>query len=436
MRKKLLIALSLIVVLGIGGLWLTHDGPPPDDEDMRLVRLDIPDEENAFTYFRLAGDALYWPGPTAEDRIHNILAGEDWDAEPEAEAQEDKIYIILYGKEWDAELVERVLAENKEMFKHRDKGLACSQMQVPKARYDGDSNYFIPWREVGRVSRLKSLRFAKSGEYDAAFDAAIKTIRFGHMVQGCRGSLIYYIYGATLKSMCLGSIRDMLPEATQSAQELSAMARALKNYRTKENDLAHMLRAEYESVSQFIDDFASGEGAARGYPLLESRIESLSWFSRGCFFLPNETKRLALEEYRSFIADLAKRRESLAPEMAIDLDDFLPVFYLARNGMGKELCKRMLPSSEKLFTLRWRSDVSLTATRLLIALKRYKMQTGKLPATLDALVPQYIDAIPADDFDGKPMRYSPEKKLIWSVGENLEDDGGDIAKDIIFEIEF
>ena len=64
------------------------------------------------------------------------------------------------------------------------------------------------------------------------------------------------------------------------------------------------------------------------------------------------------------------------------------------------------------------------------------MKTGKLPETLDALVPEYIDAVPADDFDGQPMRYSPEKKLIWSVNENLEDDGGDDFWDIIFEIEF
>jgi len=64
------------------------------------------------------------------------------------------------------------------------------------------------------------------------------------------------------------------------------------------------------------------------------------------------------------------------------------------------------------------------------------MKTGELPGTLDALVPDYIDKIPSDDFDGEPMRYSAEKKIIYSVGEDLNDDGGGEEKDIIFEIKF
>jgi hypothetical protein len=30
-----------------------------------------------------------------------------------------------------------------------------------------------------------------------------------------------------------------------------------------------------------------------------------------------------------------------------------------------------------------------------------------------------------DDFDGQPLRYSPERKIVYSVGQNLKDDGGD-----------
>ena len=39
-------------------------------------------------------------------------------------------------------------------------------------------------------------------------------------------------------------------------------------------------------------------------------------------------------------------------------------------------------------------------------------------------MPKYIEKIPEDDFDGRPMRYSAEKKIIYSVGEDLEDSGG------------
>jgi hypothetical protein len=53
---------------------------------------------------------------------------------------------------------------------------------------------------------------------------------------------------------------------------------------------------------------------------------------------------------------------------------------------------------------------------------------GKLPENLQALVPTYLAAVPDDPFDGKPFRYSPEKKIVYSVGKNLVDDGGSVER--------
>jgi len=40
------------------------------------------------------------------------------------------------------------------------------------------------------------------------------------------------------------------------------------------------------------------------------------------------------------------------------------------------------------------------------------------------LILDYVPAIPTDDFDGKNLRYAPEKKLLYSVSTNGKDDGG------------
>ena len=60
-------------------------------------------------------------------------------------------------------------------------------------------------------------------------------------------------------------------------------------------------------------------------------------------------------------------------------------------------------------------------------MRRYKMDKGSLPEKLDDLVPAYLEAVPRDDFDGRPLRYSAAKKVIYSVGKNLVDDGGEGA---------
>ena len=60
----------------------------------------------------------------------------------------------------------------------------------------------------------------------------------------------------------------------------------------------------------------------------------------------------------------------------------------------------------------------------LIALRAYDAAHGELPVTLAELVPAYLPQVPADGFDGAQLRYSRERKLVWSVGDDLRDDGG------------
>ncbi len=76
------------------------------------------------------------------------------------------------------------------------------------------------------------------------------------------------------------------------------------------------------------------------------------------------------------------------------------------------------------FQVKCRENSEAGITRLLLALKCYKLDHGDLPESLDELVPKYIDKIPIDDFDGKHLRYSKEKRIIYSVGRDMKDSGG------------
>jgi hypothetical protein len=63
-----------------------------------------------------------------------------------------------------------------------------------------------------------------------------------------------------------------------------------------------------------------------------------------------------------------------------------------------------------------------------LALKRFQLQHGKLPATLDELTPQFLASVPVDPYDGRPLRYRLNADgtwLLYSVGEDGVDDGGD-----------
>jgi hypothetical protein len=63
-----------------------------------------------------------------------------------------------------------------------------------------------------------------------------------------------------------------------------------------------------------------------------------------------------------------------------------------------------------------------------VALKRYSMKEGKFPASLDSLVPAFLQMVPVDYMDGKAVKYHPGATntfILYSVGEDLQDNGGD-----------
>ncbi len=45
-------------------------------------------------------------------------------------------------------------------------------------------------------------------------------------------------------------------------------------------------------------------------------------------------------------------------------------------------------------------------------------------ASLAELVPRYLREVPTDPFDRESLRYSPAKRIVYSVGVDLEDQGG------------
>jgi hypothetical protein len=76
-----------------------------------------------------------------------------------------------------------------------------------------------------------------------------------------------------------------------------------------------------------------------------------------------------------------------------------------------------------------------------IALEQYRLaNAGSFPATLSALAPKFLAEVPADPFDGQPLRYrnTATGYQLYSIGPDLTDDGGKRDSggkgDLVFEV--
>lgn len=95
------------------------------------------------------------------------------------------------------------------------------------------------------------------------------------------------------------------------------------------------------------------------------------------------------------------------------------------NPVGRILTGLLFPAMEAIVERSFRTRADRAATRAALALRLHEMRRGRLPDSLDAVVAEGIlDAVPVDPLCDEPLRYSKERRVVWSTGPDGKDDGG------------
>jgi hypothetical protein len=146
------------------------------------------------------------------------------------------------------------------------------------------------------------------------------------------------------------------------------------------------------------------------------------------FFYQNE---LALSQmYEQFVlplVDLTNHMVSVAAYRTTEAD----FKKQAKHWSPYKIEARMVfPAVGKAVTKFALIQAQLDLARTACALERFRLVHGSYPGTLDALAPQFIDALPHDLINDQPLHYRPTddgKFILYSVGWNEQDDGGKIV---------
>jgi hypothetical protein len=429
------IPLAAITVLAY--LWL-RDEPPPYDEDLKVQRIQIPEDKNALTFFLQAVEKLDMPQrSTALDRPVDKRPGETDD--DVAQNERDLFNEIAEGKRWDGPFVEQVLKRNAEALALWEKGMAAPHFQTFEFKTIND---LIPqvfsYLDFANLVTVRSRAAAKRGDSEAALADGLKLVRFGRRIQGDKGCLSEYLVGLTIKEMGMEVIRQALLDSALPPARLRHYASELSKYPIDADGLGDAFRNEYVVQMEVIDGLTSHKYSPAflsqigGSPSWPSPGWALLWEAiRVVSFKPQATRRTFAENARFGIQNVPKPFKDMAPEDPNIRDFSLARGALSGNLLGRVCCRLLLSGAWGALELKCRGNVELAATRILLAMKAYKLDKGALPKNLDELVPQYLDAVPIDDYDGKPMRYNAAKKVVYSVGRDLKDGGGMTMEDYL-----
>ena len=424
-------SVAVVLPLVLVAFWLqilnltAYDIPNPDDSNLQLQTLNVSKDKNAYYAFSETNEKVYWPT-----------------------GQDDKLLNILAGKDWDDSIVNEILQKNQQTLGSLEKGVVLPVFQQPELQdpKNYNANLIITslgsLRNLAKVNSIQTLSLLKQGKEKEAFDQSMKTVKMAQMVEDAQGSLIGYLVGLAIKGIALDNMRVLIVNSHLSSAELLGYVNELNQYKESKLSLRKAMKSEYimavNSKEKMIDPVFRGEKPSEENEILQDVPSVLT--KSNFYYQPNRTKLLFMESYGELVANAEKNNYSEvnhAEKMPIT-----PLIIFTNNAAGKIISNIISISFDSLFAKRFEENFSAKGTQLLLALKAYKQDNDNLPNSLNDLIPKYIPALIQDPFDGKTIRYSANDKIIYSVGKDLTDDGGNMGNtwsngnDLVFKIDF
>ncbi|MBI2637732.1 MAG: hypothetical protein HYW88_02420, partial [Candidatus Sungbacteria bacterium] len=266
-------------------------------------------------------------------------------------------------------------------------------------------------------------------------EEAIRVTEIGQKMEGPQSALIEYLVGMGIKSIGIREAINIIQTTKLLNNELLPYYAQLEKFKQNEEGLEKILKGDYQMFSWIIDQAVKGITDGQHIPLrgLESLNPSEVKYlqKHSYFFEPNNTKKIYAEETRKQLKNVEKpcgqiskpNRKYLTPR-----NSFIK-FMLTENVIGKILRDVTFVSFDGIFPKKCQEDFLVSTAQTLIAIKAYHNDTNAFPNSLTELVPKYLSKVPEDPFSGGQLRYSKDKKIIYSVGLNLTDVGGSNSKD-------
>jgi len=288
---------------------------------------------------------------------------------------------------------------------------------IERCRYDHDYTQIMPFaqeaKQCAQLLGVAALYHAYQGQTDATVAGVRDGLRLGDSLRR-EPATIGHLMRIGITALALNAMERSLSLTAFTDRQLTELDEAVT--RTAGTlDLTQVIITERCSLIEICQNPWRFAGTNQGIP-----TRTIPGFSGVC-----------LNDALKYMAD---RLEAcpLPPEERLkrfrEIDD-----KIHRLSFLHLLTKVMAPALTRVAELDLRSRAHLDLARTALALERYRLATTRVPEQLAELVPQYLERVPLDPFDGQPLRYRRTNPgyLLYSIDMDGQDNGGrdrDIAK--------
>ena len=368
--------------------------------------------------------------------------------------------------------------------------IQADQIEVPATMWL-DNDYVDTLGHFIAAARLKIIVARGHAERGAHAEAAREfgaIFTLGRQIAAARGPIVANLIAMAIPPMALNGMRWLASQEGVPEEVLEDMLRHLPAPGTGDPDLVQTYRTELAlaMVPQLRKIEALAASPTNPFPFSISRVLDVSHTlaTAAAFFRRCERNALGTWPDRDRkISDDANRLVTLAPGECPDemiqkimwntflgqdpteakrwrrLQRFglMPLLTLSPkseerdaarqwlfmerrrkkqpNLLGNAIVASVLSLEPGLLRHSVETRTAVSLTRAYLAVLLVRRRTGAWPATLsDPGVTALLGQPPVDLFSMQPLRYSREKGMLWSVGKNELDDGGDAKEDIVIRL--
>jgi hypothetical protein len=393
------ITAGLFVILFVTLLAFSFDDELLDTSALRYEPRQIPDAENAYLVVAAAAKDLGYADDLEFSRLLGAIRGNAWD---DSEVDE-----WLDGREHASEAIRTI-----RLFQNA---------QAPVAgNVDGTLTEQPRLDLVGALTALEIRRLHRDGRQEAALSLTLDAMHAARLLGKSRGDMVHHIYAFQMEEATLEAVVHLVSEPKTPFANLKRLQEVLSTYRPLREEFVQALAADYRRCEALVDAYENQDrlpstwrsAAPRNY-FLPYRLPFL--------FKPNQTLNYAIPFYLFSVTAIdssSSERETDAAATQHTRVDLCAQYDDLDNAWGKRLAHDgLLPSLDSFLDARLRQQTRISLAETLIALRLYHDANDReFPASLAALVPAYLPAVPRDYFDGEPIKYSPELRAIWSAG--------------------
>jgi|GEM_PF-5248282 len=295
-----------------------------------------------------------------------------------------------------------------------------------------DLSYLVKVNFLANLVSSKSIVLTRDGKHEEALDLAIRLLQMGYGMERAEGVFLHLLVSITMQAIAYNALEYAVSFSDMNDESALLRVESVLNEsdHNRLSGIQNILKSEYL--------FAKNSNVSREQIVDIYGKSGLEVWMFDLQYKPNRSLQTSLVWQRPLVQSFNHSFPQVLEEIEVQRQtiknwraDKLRI--LNANAGGNFMIAESLTSFQKILERVILTEIRSRLLRAQLAVRRFKLQNGKLPADLNELVPQYLNELPLDPADDKPLRYDISREVVYSISIDRMDDGGNFTDKMDFK---